>query len=80
MWRKFGVAQLFRTKAVIDGADLIAVKMLDGHYEVIKSRPRFSKGSVTEDVFKEIMSEARLPIVLSEDYIETDSNGHVSLY
>ncbi|AFQ30279.1 hypothetical protein P4493_10660 [Bacillus thuringiensis] len=75
--KKGSIFQSFTSKQIIWAADLIAVKMKDGTYDVFKGRPSLSKGIVDGLTFKGMLVEAKQPIVLCEDYLDKDKNGRV---
>jgi hypothetical protein len=75
MENKFTLDSLFKTRDVIEGADFIAVKMeKENKYYIYKSRYSDSDGYFSEDAFKEILLISRMPIVLSDSYIDLDSS------
>lgn len=76
---KFTILQIFRTARVLETADYIAVNLGDsGRYQVIKGRTYGGhKTTISLEDHNENMLNASMPIVLSEEYLETDEEGLV---
>ncbi|MES9681855.1 hypothetical protein ABWK22_02820 [Gottfriedia acidiceleris] len=71
------VSRTFRNREIIWAADLVAVKMNNGTYNIFKSHPSMPKGTVDGLAFMGILIKSKRPLVLNEDSLDKDIHGQV---
>jgi hypothetical protein len=72
------VSNVFRTRRVLHGTDLLAVRMDNNTFTIYKNKEGLPHGTVvSEEEYLDMKNRAYYPIVLSEWYIEKDEQGNI---